>query len=226
MEEILLEQSIAGCRIRHAAIPTAFSVLRTNAKHPVGRINIVGSEPAQFLSPQCTIVRKRQHRAVADGLSTRGGQNRLPVFLVGNPWQPPIAADEGSPSIMQYRVLATKPLIDKVAVEEPQYSYALLNGCIRDRAVELHGCEIRTNVGASRASNTQLLSGEKAKENLKSSGIGFERVATEATLRLKGQPRAAQWVGSRQRDKFPTNRVNNEGDGQFTSRSKDSESAR
>lgn len=65
--------------------------------------------------------------------------------------------------------------------------------------------------------NKQLLIGEKAKENLKASGIGFERVATEAPLRLKSQPSAAERVRRGKREMLPTNRLDNEGDGQWTS---------
>jgi len=118
---------------------------------------------------------------------------------------------------MHHGVLGTKTFIDKVTVEKPEYGYSLLNGCIRDRAVALHGCEIRADVSACHGRNRQLLIGEKAKENLKSSGIGFERVATEAPLRLKGQPSTAERLGSGKRDMFPSERVNNESDGQWSS---------
>ena len=149
MKKIVSEQCTAGCRIRHDPIPAALRVFGTNAKHAGGRVNIIRADPAKLLAPQCRIVSERQHHAIANRFLAHGGENRLPVCLIGNPRQSPIAGDEHSPAIMHNRVRAAKTVVDKVAVEKPEYGYALLNRCIGDCAsAGLHGCEIRADVGA------------------------------------------------------------------------------
>src|SRR5258708_34625235 len=90
------------------------------------------------------MVGKGEHRAIADRLPTCGGQNRKPVCFVGNPRQPPIAADEALGAARDHWVLATKTFIDKMALEKPEYGYSPLNGCIPDWAhVRPPGCEER-----------------------------------------------------------------------------------
>lgn len=182
-----------GCRIWNHPITATFCSLCTDAKHARGRINIVGTESAKFLLPKRRIVGKREHRTVADRLPTCGCQNRLPVCIVGNPRQPAIAANEDSPAVRYHRVLAAKALIDKVAVEKPEHGYSLLNRRIRDRGpFGLHRGEIRTDVSPCHRRDHQLMGCEKAEENLESSAVSIESVATETSLRLKRKPVAAE----------------------------------
>ena len=62
-----------------------------------------------------------------------------------------------------------------------------------------------------------MLIGKKAKETFKSAGICFGRVVAKPALRLKGQPSAAERLGGGKRDTFPTDRLNNESNGQWPS---------
>src|SRR6266536_3600197 len=120
MKKILLQQYTAGCRIRHNAIPPAFGGLGPNTKHAGGRINVVGSEPAEFLAPQCRIVGKRKHRAIADRLSTCRCQNRLPVCFVGNPRQASVSPYEAPPISAHYRVPGANSFLHEVDIEESE----------------------------------------------------------------------------------------------------------
>src|SRR5690348_12422982 len=129
MMEILLEQCRAGCRIRHYPVPAAFGVLATNAKDALGWINIIGMHAAKFLPPQCRIVGECEHHTIANRLLACSSENRVPVRFVRNPRQPPVPANEHSPTIVHDGVLATKTFIHKMTVEKSEYGYPLLNGC-------------------------------------------------------------------------------------------------
>src|SRR6266487_4025920 len=147
MQKILLEQSTASCGIRHDPIPAAFGGLRTNAKRALGRINIIGPESAKFLAPQCRIVGECEHRPVADSLSTRGCENRLPVCFVGNPWQPAVSPHEAPSISAHYRVRSANSFLYQVAIEQSEDSDALLDGGIRNRdSVGLHRPKVRADV--------------------------------------------------------------------------------
>src|SRR3984885_4697782 len=106
MQEVVVEQSTAGGRIRNHSFAAPLSGLRTNPECTPRRIDVIAAETAQFLTSQSCIVGERQHDAVADRLMTGRGKNRVPVVLVRNPRQLVMPRDQRPPRMtMRCRVV-------------------------------------------------------------------------------------------------------------------------
>src|SRR5579859_2106078 len=222
MRQILAEQGIRRAGVRHNSITASFCVLGTDAKRATGRIDVVGVQTAEFLPSQRRIISKRKHGAIANRLPACGHLNGLPVVFVRNPGKSAVSAHHASSIVADYGVPRTDFLLHQVTVEESEHSDSLLDSRIGyDGSARLHHGEIPADISARDGGNFQLLIGEEAKEKFKAAAIGFERVATEAPLRLKCQPRPTKRITGGKRKEIPTNRLNFEIDCQWISRCDD-----
>lgn len=81
MLEIARQEDAGGRRVGNCPLTAGLSCLRSDAHHAMCGIDIVGAKRAQLFAPKGSVVGKREHQSVPNGLCTKLLQNVEPLLF-------------------------------------------------------------------------------------------------------------------------------------------------
>ena len=214
MPKVGAQEFAADGRVWHHSLAPALGGLRADAQQSVPRVDVVGAQAAQLLSPKARVIGEGQHHAVADRLAPSCIEDRPPVCLIRDPGQPDLMRNQ-APAIATHagagcvtaptdRVGVSHAFLDKVIIEQANSGEPLLYGSIgQPRAGDRRGRRVRASAprrplgeftdvaGDVIASSSQRVGRCCRTEHQvfrKAPRVGVERARGETEVRPNAQP--------------------------------------